>query len=86
MKKPLILLVDDDPSVLEALETTLERPFKEICRIEGFTHPEEALGCVERWTSEERAVALAIVDQKMPGMTGVEFLKELRQHVGGGGT
>jgi thioredoxin reductase (NADPH) len=78
MKKPLILLVDDDRAVLEALETTLDPLFGEICRIEAFAEPVEALDATARWAKEGRPLALAIVDQKMPGMTGVELLGRLR--------
>lgn len=78
MKKPLILLVDDDLAVLEALETTLGPLFGEICRIESFVDPEEVLRATVRWVDESRPIAVAIVDQKMPGMTGVELLGRLR--------
>jgi CheY-like chemotaxis protein len=79
MLKPLLLLVDDDGAVLESLEAALRPRFESICRIEGYGSAEEALAAVPRWTEEKRPIAVAIVDQKMPGMSGVEFLARLRE-------
>ena len=79
MKKPLLLLVDDDRAVIEALEAELRPAFEDICRIESFDDPREALASLPRWTEEQRSIAVAIVDQKMPGMSGVEFLVALRE-------
>src|SRR5207247_2088516 len=79
MKKPLILLVDDDRAVLEALEAALLPAFEEICRIEAFEDPADVLAAGPRWTEERRPIAVAIVDQKMPGMSGVDLLKTLRE-------
>ena len=76
MRKPLILLVDDDRSVLAALEAALRPAFEAICRIEACETGEEALDALPRWQEERRPVAVAIVDQKMPGMTGVELIGE----------
>src|SRR5437867_5410491 len=78
MKKPLIALVDDDPAVLEALDSTFRPEFEEICRVESFNDPMEVLGSVGTWEAERRPIALAIVDQKMPRMTGVDLIRSLR--------
>ena len=78
MKKPVLLLVDDDRAVLEALEADLAPQFSELCRVESFDDPSAVLEMLPQWTSEERSIAVAIVDQKMPGLTGVELLTKLR--------
>jgi two-component system, chemotaxis family, chemotaxis protein CheY len=78
VKKPLLLLVDDEPTVLEALEAELEPRFGDLCRIEPFDSPQAVLDALPHWENEQRAIAVAIVDQKMPGMTGVELLRSLR--------
>lgn len=85
MKKPLILLVDDDRAVLEALEAELLPAFGEIARVEAFDDPRDVLAALPRWTADERPIAVAIVDQKMPGMTGVELLVALRRSATGPG-
>jgi FixJ family two-component response regulator len=77
MRKPLLLLVDDDPAVLGALEAELTASFGEICRIEPFGDPAEVLAAVPGWTATGADLALAIVDQKMPGMSGLELLRAL---------
>jgi FixJ family two-component response regulator len=79
MKKPLLLLVDDDTTVLEALEAELIPAFGDICRIEAFSHPEHVLNALSDWKRDRLAIAVAIVDQKMPRMTGVDLLASLRE-------
>src|SRR5262245_17680266 len=81
MKKPLLLLVDDDPAVLAALEAELTPAFGQLVRVAAFGRPDEVLDALPRWHGEGRAIALAIVDQKMPGMTGVELIAALRASV-----
>ena len=66
-----ILIVDDEPIVLNALKHTLER--------EGFhvticTSPLKALAVLA-----ERTFSVIISDQRMPEMTGLEFLVETRR-------
>src|SRR2546426_3028212 len=79
MKKPAILLVDDDHAVLEALEAAITAAFAQICRIEAFDDPREVLAAFDSWVQEERPLAVAIVDQKMPHCTGIELLEYLRE-------
>jgi two-component system chemotaxis response regulator CheY len=78
MRKPLILLVDDDRGVLDAVEAAIAPAFEEIARIEVFDRPEDVLAAIPRWTEETRPIAVAVVDQKMPGISGGELLKRLR--------
>ncbi len=78
MKKPLILLVDDNRAVLEALEAELAPAFRDIACIEAFDDPRAVLNAMPGWAAEERQIAVAIVDQKMPEMTGVELLAAMR--------
>jgi len=79
VKKPVILLVDDEVAVLEALEAALTPRFSQICRVESFDDPGQVLEAVPAWEEEGRPVAVAIVDQKMPGMTGVDLLCRLQE-------
>ncbi len=69
LKLPTVLVVDDEKRSLEALRRTLEEDF------EVFTaaSAEAAKSVMEReW------IQLVVCDQRMPGMTGVEFLKLVR--------
>ena len=66
-----ILIVDDEPIVLNALKFTLER--------EGFhvttsTSPLKALALIS-----DHAYSVIISDQRMPEMTGLDFLMESRR-------
>ena len=74
MAKPVLLTVDDDPEVLRAVERDLRRRYAERYRVlradSGATAIEALRGLKRRGDS----VALLLVDQRMPQMTGVEFL------------
>jgi CheY-like chemotaxis protein len=78
VKKPLLLLVDDDRAVLDALEAELTPEFSQLCRLEAFDDPGAVLRELPRWSVESRAIAVAIVDQKMPLMSGIELLSAFR--------
>ena len=70
-KKYTILLVDDELANLEALARLLEEEYNIIKAKDGF----EALAIL-RNDSYSTEISLIISDQRMPGMTGVEFLKQ----------
>ena len=63
-----MLVVDDEARILSALRRSLRREGYEIVTVETV---EEALRVLD-----ERSVALILSDQKMPGMSGVQFLAE----------
>lgn len=86
MRKPIILLVDDDRAVLEALESSLAPALGAFCRVESFDDPMDVLGAVPRWREEQRSIAVAVVDQRMPGCTGVELLLRMAGHMAAAGT
>ncbi len=65
---PVVLVVDDEVRILSALRRSLRREGYEILTAETV---EEALRVLD-----ERSVALILSDQKMPGMSGVQFLAE----------
>jgi len=67
---PLVLVVDDEPRSLEAIRRNLEEDF----RILTATSADEARGLLER-----NEVSVILCDQRMPGTSGVQFLKEARE-------
>lgn len=66
-----ILIVDDEPVVLNALKETLER---ESYHVVACSSPLKALTILE-----ERDFAVIISDQRMPDMLGLDFLVESRR-------
>lgn len=67
----VLLLVDDEPHVLSALARALRRDGYRILRAEGGA---EGLARLEA----EPAVGVIVSDQRMPGMSGVAFLRRAR--------
>lgn len=64
--RPRILVVDDEEAILETMTFTFEDDYEVLTS----ASPREALALLER----EGPVAVVISDQRMPEMTGVEFL------------
>ena len=74
--KPAILAVDDDPPVLRAVERDLRARYADDYRVIGAGSAADALEVVRELTQRDEPVALFLVDQRMPTMTGTEFLVE----------
>jgi YesN/AraC family two-component response regulator len=68
-----ILLVDDEPEVLEALFLTLKRAKQFQCEVRKASGGPEALALLE-----EKPVDLVLADFRMPRMSGVELLAAVR--------
>jgi thioredoxin reductase (NADPH) len=76
MGKPVILTVDDDPQVLRAVERDLRRKYASEYRVLRADSGESALDTLGKLKLRGDPVALFLVDQRMPRMTGVEFLEK----------
>ena len=74
--KPVILAVDDDLPVLRAVERDLRARYGEQYRIVAASSGTEALEAVRQLTLRGSTIALFMVDQRMPQMTGIEFLAQ----------
>jgi thioredoxin reductase (NADPH) len=76
MAKPVILTVDDEPQVLSAIERDLRLHFSSDYRILKSESGKEALQTVRSLKKRNTPVALLLVDQRMPEMSGIDFLAE----------
>ena len=76
MPKPILFSVDDDSDVLRAIERDLRSQYGAEYRVIGSDSPERALDILKQLKIRNDSVALLLVDQRMPRMTGVEFLLE----------
>jgi thioredoxin reductase (NADPH) len=75
MAKPVIWTVDDDPDVLRAVERDLRRQYGNRYRVMAADSGAGALESVKQLKLRNDPVALFLVDQRMPSMSGVEFLE-----------
>jgi thioredoxin reductase (NADPH) len=78
MARPILLAVDDDVSVLEAVVQDLRRQYGNTYRVMRAAGGQAALDTLAQLKSRDEPVALIISDQRMPGMTGVELLERAR--------
>jgi len=76
MPNPVLLTVDDDPEVLRAVERDLRRRYADRYRIVRADSGASALQSLQTLKKRNEAVALLLVDQRMPEMSGVEFLNK----------
>ena len=79
MAKPVIMTVDDDPQVLAAIERDLRRNYRGDYRVLKAGAPGEALEAARQLKQRGTPVALFLVDQRMPEMTGTQLLAEVRE-------
>ena len=78
-KKAVLITVDDDTDVLQAVERDLRRQYGRDYRVMAADSGEKALETLRRLTLRNDQVALLLVDQRMPRMSGVEFLEAARE-------
>ncbi|MCG9875561.1 MAG: response regulator [Leptospiraceae bacterium] len=73
-KKPTIICVDDESTVLVSLKEQLKRVFGDTYRIEVAESAEDALEIIQELEDDSVEIPLIISDQIMPGLKGDEFL------------
>jgi thioredoxin reductase (NADPH) len=76
---PILLTVDDDPGVLRVIERDLRQEYGNRFRVLRADSALKALKVLEQLKLRNELAALFLVDQRMPQMTGVEFLEEAMQ-------
>src|SRR5438128_11716235 len=68
-RRHTVLVVDDEPDVVQSVQDLLRLDY----RVLGTTHAEEALKILQ-----DTEAHIVMTDQRMPEMTGVEFLRRIR--------
>jgi len=76
MAKPVIMTVDDEPHVLNAVARDLQAHYQKDYRIVKAGSGDDALEAVRELKRRNVPMALFLVDQRMPSISGVEFLQE----------
>ncbi len=79
MTKPVIVTVDDDQEVLNAVERDLRRHYRLDYRVLTAGSGPEALDTTRQLKARDAAIALFLVDERMPHMSGTQFLTEARK-------
>ncbi len=79
MATPIILTVDDEPQVLNAIERDLRRHYRRDYRLLKAGSGGEALEAARELKNRNNPIALFLADQRMPTMSGTEFLSEARK-------
>ncbi|MEM6598229.1 MAG: response regulator, partial [Cyanobacteria bacterium P01_C01_bin.69] len=74
--KPVILTVDDDPAVLQSISRDLRKQYGDRFRIVRADSGSSALKTTEQLKLRGDTIALFLADQRMPSMSGVEFLEQ----------
>jgi thioredoxin reductase (NADPH) len=78
-RRPAILVVDDEPTVLAAVSRDLRRGFGERFRVLRAGSGPQALELLRELGVRGDQVAMLIADQRMPGMPGTEYLAQARK-------
>src|SRR5580658_2892846 len=79
MARPILLAVDDDVSVLEAVVQDLRRQYGSSYRVMRAASGQAALDTLAQLKTRQEPVALILSDQRMPGINGVEFLERAQE-------
>jgi len=76
MPAPVILILDDETQVLNAVERDLRKHYHSDYRIVKAASGREALDALKKLKQRNAPLALFLVDQRMPEISGTEFLAE----------
>ena len=74
--RPVLLTVDDDSQVVRAIERDLRHQYGKRFRVLKAESGQKALVLVKQLKLRNEIVALLLVDQRMPQMSGVELLEQ----------
>lgn len=81
--RPSIVLVDDDPEVLRAVERDVRSRYASSYRVIATSSGAEALDVIDRLILRSDPLALVVADQRMPGLSGTEVLEQVAARLPG---
>ncbi len=76
MNLPFIIIIDDDPQVLRAIQRDVRNKFREEYKTLAAESAMEALEAIKELKLKKETVALFISDQRMPEMEGTTFMEK----------
>jgi thioredoxin reductase (NADPH) len=76
MPRPVLLVVDADEEARQLMERDLDQRYGGRYRVLGVTSGHGALEALRRLRADDEPVALLLVDQRLPDMTGIELLEQ----------
>ena len=79
MNKPVIICVDDEPTILESLKIELKKALEDDYLIETASGGEDALELLAELIEDKYEVAVVISDYRMPDIKGDELLKQIHE-------
>jgi len=79
MNKPIIIVVDDDLEVLHTIVRDLRHQYGSSYRILSSDSGEKMLKALSSLKLQNKSVSLFLVDQRMPKITGIEFLEQAKE-------
>jgi thioredoxin reductase (NADPH) len=80
-RRPAIIAVDDEPAVLAAVSRDLRRGFGDRYRVMRAGSGAEGLELLRQVRARGDQVALLVADQRMPGLSGTDYLVKARELV-----
>jgi two-component system, sensor histidine kinase and response regulator len=78
VKTPVVICVDDEPTVLDSLKVELRRNLMGKCLIETAANGTDALNLLNDLIQDEYDVAVVLADYIMPGLRGDELLHQVQ--------
>ena len=78
-KLPIIFTVDDDEQVLAAIRRDVRQQYRSNYKVMSTASANEALEALKELKQMGEEVALFLSDQRMPEMSGVQFLEQAKK-------
>ena len=82
--RPVLLTVDDNPQVVRAIERDLARQYGKRFHVLKAESGQTALELLKNLKLRNETLALLLVDQRMPHLSGVTYLRKGHEYISRG--